>query len=129
MRPAIVVDSTPLISALLGGFSREILFDHHFEFITTEYTLQEVIKYIPYISKKAEIDEPELKSLLGILPVKAYSRPEYQESLVPAKLLIRDQNDVDILALALSRKIPLWSEDKDFEGIKEIKLIKTKDFV
>ncbi len=33
MRPLIATDANPIISALIGGFSREVLFDHNFDFI------------------------------------------------------------------------------------------------
>ena len=30
MRPTIIVDANPIVSALIGGFSREVLFNHYF---------------------------------------------------------------------------------------------------
>jgi len=53
----------------------------------------------------------------------------YENYLLEAKTIIKDQNDVDILALCLITGFPLWSNDKHFENIKEITLMKTKDFV
>lgn len=50
----IIIDATPIISALIGGTSREIIFDPTYEFLTTEFTINEVKKYIPYISKKSK---------------------------------------------------------------------------
>ncbi len=41
----------------------------------------------------------------------------------------RDPKDVDILALALKFKVPVWSEDKDFEGIEGLVLFKTSDLL
>jgi len=41
MKPTIVVDANPIISALIGGYSREVLFDHSFQFITTEFTIED----------------------------------------------------------------------------------------
>jgi len=42
----------------------------------------------------------------------------YQRSLSEAKRRIgrRDPDDFDILALALQFQVPVWSNDKDFEG-------------
>ncbi len=42
MNITIVVDANPIIAALIGGSSREIFFDRRFEFITTEFTIEEV---------------------------------------------------------------------------------------
>ncbi len=79
MKLVIAVDANPIISALIGGFAREVLFFHNFEFITTEYTLLEVKKYILYICKKTGVSEDLLKILLQRLPVKTYSLEKYIE--------------------------------------------------
>lgn len=129
MRPTIIVDANPIISALIGGFSREVFFDHNFNFITTRFTIKEIKKYIPYIAEKAKISEKFIESFLHLLPIKIYSKDEYQKWIEKAKSLIVDEKDVDILALALKTNHPIWSNDPHFEGIKEISLIKTKDFV
>lgn len=129
MRPTIVVDATPIISALIGGFSREILFNHHFNFITTQFTLLEVMRYVPYIAKKSGVSESLVQDLLTLIPLKVYDEEEYKHCLQQANSLIKDKNDVPILALALAKHLPLWSEDQHFESIREIELIKTKDFV
>ena len=42
----IIIDATPIISALIGGISREIIFDNTYEFLTTEFTINEVKKYL-----------------------------------------------------------------------------------
>jgi hypothetical protein len=36
---------------------------------------------------------------------------------------------VDILALTLVTRVPLWSNDADFENIDEITLFKTEDVI
>ena len=41
----------------------------------------------------------------------------------------RDERDVPLLALTLTYGYPLWSDDRDFEGIEQIQLIKTADLV
>lgn len=92
MRPAIVVDANPIVSALIGGFSREILFAHHFEFITTEFTINEVLKYIPYIAGKADVSEKFVKSLLYLLPLKIYDIKNYREWIPKAKSFLLSRN-------------------------------------
>jgi len=132
MRLRIVVDANILISALLGGKSRFILFDIKFEFIVNEFTLREVEKYIPFISKKSGVSEKEIRKGISLLPLKIVSKNYYKDYLKQAEKLIGkiDKNDIDILALYLKEKTFLWSEDKDFEKIKpKINLLKTKDLV
>ncbi len=127
MKIVIAVDANPIISALIGGFAREVLFFHNFEFITTEYTLLEVKKYIPYICKKTGVSEDLLKILLQRVLVKIYSFEKYSSFISQAELLISDPKDVDILALA--ENCPLWSNDQHFKNVKAVRIITTKDFI
>lgn len=127
----IVVDANPIIAALIGGSSREIFFDRKFGFITTEFTIEEVKKYFPVIAKKAGTSEELVSLAFSLLPVKIYPKQFYYHKIRKAKELIgkKDKKDVDILALALISQSPLWSQDKHFEGIVQIKLLKTKDLL
>jgi len=101
MRLRIVVDANILISALLGGKSRFILFDIKFEFIVNEFTLREVEKYIPFISKKSGVSEKEIRKGISLLPLKIVSKNYYKDYLKQAEKLIGkiDKNDIDILAI------------------------------
>ena len=129
MRLRNVVDANILISALLGGKSRFILFDIKFEFIVNEFTLREVEKYIPFISKKSGVSEKEIRKGISLLPLKIVSKNYYKDYLKQAEILIGkiDRDDIEILALYLKEKTFLWSEDKDFEKVKpKINLLKTE---
>jgi hypothetical protein len=53
----LVIDANPIISALLGGTAREVLFSHKFLFFSTQHTLFEVEKYLPNLAKR--LDRPE----------------------------------------------------------------------
>jgi predicted nucleic acid-binding protein len=132
MRLRIIVDANIIISALLGGKSRFILFDPKFEFITTEFTLREVEKYIPLISEKSGVPEKEIRKGITLLPLKIVSKNYYRDYLKQAEKLIGkiDKDDREILALYLKERTFLWSEDKDFEKVKpKINLLKTKDLI
>ena len=132
MRLRIVVDANIIISALLGGKPRFILFDPKFEFITNKFILKEVEKYIPLISKKSGVSKKEIKKGISLLPLKIVSKNYYKNYLKAAEKLIGkiDKDDIDILALYLKEKTFLWSEDKDFEKAKpKINLLKTEDLV
>ena len=52
MKIIIAVDANIILSALLGGKPSIILFNHKYEFTTTEFTIGEVEKYLPKLSKK-----------------------------------------------------------------------------
>lgn len=130
MKIKIAVDANPIISALIGGISREILFNHRFDFITTEYSINEVGKYLPFISEKSGVGLQEIQEMLSLLPIKIYSLRHYKSLIGMANKIIGniDEKDVDILALSFKEDCFLWSEDKHFRN-KEIKLIRTKDLL
>jgi predicted nucleic acid-binding protein len=53
---------------------------------------------------------------VAALPVSVVERETYARTVAQARRLIgqRDPDDIEILALALHLKIPLWSNDNDF---------------
>jgi predicted nucleic acid-binding protein len=131
MRIIIAVDANIILSALLGGKPSSILFDPRFYFITTNFTLKEVEKYIPRLAKKLNLPEADFKKLLSTLPISSYSKKHYTRKIKEAKALIEeiDKKDVDILALALQFDAHLWSQDKDFETAGYLKILKTYNFI
>ena len=132
MKIRIIVDANIIISAFLGGKPRFLLFDPRFEFITTQFTIKEVERYIPLISQKSGVSEKEIKKGISLPLLKIVSRDYYKNYLKKAKNLIEkiDKDDIDILALYLKENTFLWSEDKDFEKVKpKIKLLKTEDLI
>lgn len=116
----IVVDANPIISALIKGTAAIKVFWNSDikEFATTEFTMNEVKSYIPGLAKKAGLMKEVLIFDLALLPLKVYSEDFYKFSLEEAKERIgkRDPKDVDILALTLQLKVPVWTNDKDFEA-------------
>jgi hypothetical protein len=69
------------LSALLGGRPSSILFDLRFQFITTQFTLNEIKKYLPRLAKKLNISQKELKLLLEELPFLIYPKSFYNSEL------------------------------------------------
>ena len=54
---------------------------------------------------------------VGALPVTVVGRTDYAAAIPEATKRIepRDPDDVELLALALTFNVPVWSNDKDFE--------------
>ena len=131
MKIIIVVDANIILSALLGGKPSHILFDGRFQFVTSEFTIKEVEKYLPKFARKINISQKELKEILEELPLLIYERDFYKENLKEAKKMIGgiDEKDIDILALSLKFETYLWSQDKDFETAGYFKLLKTYNFI
>ena len=116
----LIVDANPIISTLIGGAASRIFWDSGIEeFITSEWTLNEVKKYIPHLAKKTKVPESTIELNLNLLPLTFYTRSFYEDKITKATQLIgqRDPKDVELLALVLQLGLPLWTNDKDFEGL------------
>lgn len=131
MRSRLAVDANPLMAALLGGQAAEILERCSFEFLTTERTIWEVRKYFPLLATRTGLTETVLLETLERLPIATVPPEQYHHALPGARALIerRDPKDVEILALALGMQIPLWSNDRDFEGMRGLTWWRTEDLV
>jgi predicted nucleic acid-binding protein len=115
----LAADANVLLSSVLGGRARLVL-DHPEidEVLTTEATFAEVREYAQLLGRKKKIDPDTILLSVAALPVTILPREAYEGAIAEARRLIeaRDPDDVEILALALHSKIPLWSNDNDFEG-------------
>jgi predicted nucleic acid-binding protein len=113
----LVADANVLLSAVLGGRAKVVLSHPKIEGIfTTEITLSEVEEYVILLARKRRLSLDTLLLAVATLPVSVVERETYARAVVLARRLIgqRDPDDIEILALALHLKIPLWSNDNDF---------------
>ena len=131
MIETLVVDANPVLSALLGGQARDVLFSGKFTFLSSQHTLFEVEKYLPHVAKRIRRDELDLWREFQLLPIIAVQPREYDSELTRATELIgqRDPKDVHVLAMALHFSIPIWTEDRDFEGLPDVTVHKTADLI
>jgi predicted nucleic acid-binding protein len=114
----VAADANVLLSAILGGRARLIMENSQIEeILTTENTLAEVREYAVVLAKKKNLPADILLLAVTSLPVTVIDRAAYEGSLSEAKRRIgrRDPDDIETLALAIQLKIPLWSNDNDFE--------------
>jgi predicted nucleic acid-binding protein len=88
------------------------------EVITTEATFAEVREYALHLGRKKKLAPDSILLTVAALPVKVMSPEVSADAMDEASRLIgwRDPDDIEILALALHFKIPLWTNDNDFEG-------------
>jgi predicted nucleic acid-binding protein len=128
---AVVVDANPMLSALLGGTARAILFSGKLKFFAPQHTLFEVEKYLPRVATKLGQSESHLFREFQLLPVVPVQPREYDSEMKKATDLIgpRDPKDVHVLALALRLDLPIWSEDRDFDRLAGVTVHKTRDFL
>ena len=115
----IVVDANPILAALLGGQARRVFFETPVqEFAVPETVLSEVREHVPQLASKLGTRPAFLEYALDLLPLRPYRARAYRRTMLEARRRIgsRDPDDVDVLALTLQLRVPLWSNDRDFEG-------------
>lgn len=114
----LVADANVLLSAVIGGRAALALRHNDVEQVLTPTpAYDEVFEYLPSLAKKKRLDLDTLLLACAALPVTVVERSDYQQKLATARRRIgrRDPDDVDVLALALTLNLPVWSNDNDFE--------------
>lgn len=127
----LAVDANPILSAIIGSSARNIFLSAESTlFYTTVSNYGEVEKYIPVLSSKRDIPLEDLYLALSMLPLSVCDVDFYKSKVRQAKLMIekRDPYDVHLLALSLKLNCPIWSNDKDFEGLG-VKIYNTFDLM
>jgi predicted nucleic acid-binding protein len=113
----LAADANVVLSALIGGQAMRV-FRHPKvdQILTTESVLIEVQEYAGVLAHRRGLDADLVLLAAASLPVTTVVRKAYAASLSAARKRIahRDPDDVDLLALALHFKIPIWSNDNDF---------------
>lgn len=79
----------------------------------------EVKKYLPVMATRYGLDLEEVEEALKQLSIQVFSEHQYRSHLPEARKHLdkRDPDDVTLAALALKLKIPIWSNDRDFEDV------------
>lgn len=114
----LVADANVLLSAAIGGRARLILNHRSITRVATAAsTYEEVFEYIPKLAKRKGLKLDTLLFSVAALPVEVIEADAYERKMSEARRRIahRDPDDVDVLALALHLKLPVWSNDNDFE--------------
>jgi len=114
---SVAADSNVLLSAVAGKAARRVFESSELIFVTTEQNIAEVQEYIPEFAARYQLPEEQLLEVLELLPITVYSTHEYADDLLAARQLLaeRDEDDVALAALALKLRIPIWSNDRDYE--------------
>ena len=114
---SVAADSNVLLSAIAGRAARRVFAVEELIVVTTEHNLAEVMEYLPMFAKRYALAEDLLLQALALLPIEVFSEHEYAGELLAATKLLatRDKDDIALAALAMKLKIPIWSNDRDYE--------------
>ncbi|RDV80916.1 PIN domain-containing protein [Ammonifex thiophilus] len=128
----LAVDANPILSAAIGGKAGQVfLAGSELEFLTVEPVLDEVEKYLPILAAKKGLSLSLTKTALALLPLVVVPTREYAAFIGKAQELIgqRDPDDVPLLALALTYRYPVWTNDSDFQSIPGVEVITTAELL
>jgi predicted nucleic acid-binding protein len=112
----LAADANVILSAIAGKAALRVFLKKDIEIVTTQFNIDEVREYLSVIAGKYDLVEEILESQLKLLPSKIYSQDQYKSFLPKAAKIMsgRDMDDVELLALAMKLKVPVWINDKDF---------------
>ncbi len=129
----LIIDANIVISALISmnGKTRDLIFLNNFSLFAPEYLLEEIEKYKKLIIKKSNLDEESLKLATSLIfsRIKLVSFSEFEQLLFKAKDICPDPNDIEYFVLALSKKIPIWSDDKALKSQSVVKIFSTTELI
>lgn len=131
----LILNTSILISSLIkDSVTRQILLLPSMKFYLPEYAFEEIETHKMKISRLSRLSTDEIDILLNLLleNISIIPSPTIQPYLSEAEVMIGriDPNDIPFLALALATENDgIWSNDRHFEAIKQIKIWKTSDLL
>jgi len=129
----LIIDANIVISALISwnGKTRDLIFRNNLTFLAPKLLLKETEKYKSLIIKKSNLDEKlfEIAKSLIFSKIKLIPFSEFKSSINESQGICPDPNDKEYFALALSKNIPIWSDDKALKQQSKIKIISTTELI
>lgn len=129
---SVVVDASVLIAcAAADGTSRRAYFTAHgLDFYAPEFIREELLKRIPRILAHSQVAPADLSALLEDLfsRLTIVPREGFGTRLGEATRIVARANamgDEDYVALALALGAPIWTYDKDFSRIREVRVVRS----
>jgi len=126
----IVIDTNVLISALIKpSKTRELILSSKLILHSPEHIINETLNNKKEILQKSGLDDAEFQKLTSVLLTRINLVPvdDFKNSIKEALKLVTHPEDSPFIALALSKNIALWSEDKDLKSQAIVKVYSTKE--
>ena len=128
----LAIDAGIVFTGLTGfGITKKLLFLKNLELYSPMHLLEELNKHRPRILKLSPLSSNELDELFKLINEKITFIPEesFESFLEQANSSIPDKEDTSYLALALSKSIPIWSNDEHFKRQSLVEVFNTKELV
>lgn len=124
----LVVDANIVLSSMRAGKITDLLLSPKLEPVAPELLFVEVEKHLEEIKNKSRLPPDEVDMLLFLLKkkIQAYPMEEYISMMPKAiELLGEHKKDSTYLALAMKLNCPVWSHEKLFRDIGEVRSLTT----
>jgi len=130
----LVVDANVLFSALIkDGATRKLFFDDRLQLCTPEYIFQEIFDHVEELEKKTHSKQKKINRVIQQLltgsDIRIISLLEIKAYREQAKQISPDPKDVPYFATALKMNCAIWSNDKELQNQKRIKVYSTTDLM
>jgi predicted nucleic acid-binding protein len=115
----VVADANVLLSAVVGKAALRVFTEFHTVVHVTQFNRSEVSEYLPHMARKYGLGVELVEMQWKLLPLRIHSLADYRRRLPQALIDMqrRDPEDAHALALARSLRLPIWSNDRDFENL------------
>ncbi|HEX2645475.1 MAG TPA: PIN domain-containing protein [Thermoanaerobaculia bacterium] len=121
MPPAgVIADANVLLSAVMGKAARRVFTSPGLAVHSTLFNAGEVERYFPTLAEKFHLPLALMELEWKLLPLRLHPLETYREHLDWALSLLihRDADDAHPLALARTLGLPIWSNDRDLQGLE-----------
>ena len=128
----LVVDTNCFISALIrSGKSRELICSLGLSLCAPEELLEEVCAHKAEIIRKSGITKADFDILVSILlsNIEIVPEEEFGDLKEVAKSLVKHPEDSPFMALAISKNIPIWSDDKALKEQPNVRVLSTTELI
>ncbi len=129
----LVLDSNIVISALISsnGITRRLLFSDKLVLFAPDLLFDEVFRYKKIILKKSGLSEDEFNIVFGIIcsRITFVSYQSFKKFINESENCCPDINDSEFFALAFSKRISLWSNDKALKKQDKLKVFFTNELI
>lgn len=131
----LVVDANILVAGFLrSAITRELLLDERVTLYAPEYSIAETERVLtsPRIRRKlGNLSKDQIQSLLSQLTAKVRLLPQsaYRAQMPEAETLAPHSENALYLALALSLRLPIWSNDAALRVQRAVPVYTTKELL
>lgn len=131
----LVVDANILLAAFLKeAITRELLLDSRLDLVAPEHLLSETLRHLrtsASIRKRIGLSFQEIESLFLLLTqrIRVFPETSYQSVMAKALAMAPHRQDAPYLALALTLRVAVWSNDKGMKKQTTITVYSTSELL